>query len=549
MLLKKECFMFLTRSYIGCASEQPLKFSSGLFKVIIVLFLLCNTNNAQSQIFYNKAKPISYQSAELNQLNSIPEIEFSVMPDGNLTSMQLGINIQEKMLTEKYNDYYISRIKLKVNNPKIGLISLHFVNIELNNNSYCYVYTSDYKIVAGPIYKNSVNGFLNIMNIPANELVLEVVSDNEDDFNLKLDGVSYNSLHGNNKKIKELEHLMGVYDNCYTCTDNAMNRADNIINNDEFTCGWLGWGYPECFNMQKLKGINNYQYDIARASCIVMQPACETEQKYIGCGGTLINFPYQNCNNPDDCSKSFIIGCHHESAYLNIINAAENEDSDYLQNVLVRFNWHHKFGTPWHLSNVNCTTDVAAFELWRSSIDFDEVIDYCGVGLFAYGPGTPDVAIIKTQQKLIYKELHSGWSAQANYNIDKSVNPEIIQNDDFKLIGRRSHLPAQIINIYDVNLTNYSPDAPYSGSFVFKVADNSKGDIPPGSYSGYSSTQITIPDYDNLNQRIGLGMIHFGDDINRTITGGYSYYKYFYNQTLQIIILEMNASILKIWKI
>jgi hypothetical protein len=204
----------------------------------------------QSQIIYNKDKPLSYGSSELNSLNQIPEIEYQVSPNGNLFAIELGVNVKETALLEKKGDKYISRLKIKVATRKLGEMSLNFRDVKLKNGAFCYVYTVDYKIVAGPVYEKSINGFLNIMNLPANELILEVVFSNEKDYDLLLSSVSYVALFGKNIKDNDKELLLGDYDHCYTCPNSGtVNHADI-----DMDCGRLGFGNnKEIFNLKKLK--------------------------------------------------------------------------------------------------------------------------------------------------------------------------------------------------------------------------------------------------------------------------------------------------------
>ena len=497
------------------------------FLLILVALTVCTINLALSQIMYNKIKPYSYQSEEFLPSNQLPILEYNVSIDGNLSIDNLNVNVKEKALLEKKGDKYVSRLKFKVNARKLGEISIFFKDVKLANGTTCYVYTTDYQIVAGPITQQSINAnYLTIMKLPADELILETVFNSEDDYDITLSGVNYFSAF--EKKEYDTPELQS-FSGCHDCVDGVVDHADNVSTFNENSCIWLGWGYPECFNMKKLKGINNNTYDISRSSCIVMFPDCDSTIRYWGHGGTLINFPYFNCNTPDECGQGLIIGCYHE--YKKLVDEYDSANYEYLDRTLIRFNWHHQYGTPWHLENEQCTTSTANFNKWRQTMNFDEVIDYCGIDIFAYSV-PKDAAIIKTKQKLIYKEHHLGWSSQANFDIfsdndnDGNHNADALNPENYMLFGRRAHLPAQSFDIYQLNMTSYRNDSPYSGQFEFVVAGI--GDIPPLSYSGYSSTQITLPDYDNNNQRIGIGMLEEQTSVNLL---GRNYYFYFYDNS------------------
>jgi hypothetical protein len=240
-----------------------------------------------------------------------------------------------------------------------------------------------------------------------------------------------------------------------------------------------------------------------------MTPNCAASMEYGGKNGTLISFPYEDCSNPTDCGKGFVFTVHHEGQIQDIVNAQISNNQDFLDNVLIRFNWHQKYGTPWHLASLDCDASPANFDLWRNSIDFNEVIDYCGVSVFAYGPAglpdedNPDIVILKMATKPFYKEHHLGWSTQ--YLFDMDIYDESTDHNDFKIIGRRANSTTKIFNNYYLSFIDYNPYSNYAFIDAW-VAGTPWGDILPDNMIGYSGSQLTISDYNNSNQRMTIAM-------------------------------------------
>jgi hypothetical protein len=390
--------------------------------------------------------------------------------------------------------------------------------------------------VAGPVYEKSIIKNLNIMQLPAKELILEVVYTNENDYDITLDEVGYKTLFGNKNKDKNSERLLGNYDNCHTCTDGVVDHVENTLD-----CGWLDGLDHEIFTLNNHKDINNYQYDASRASCVIMVPDCADGPNYHGDNGTLLHWPYvsnDNCNNQDVCGLGFVFTVWHVASIYHILEAYKSQNIDYLNNVLIRFNWHYKYGTPWNLENMDCGIDTN-FAKWRSTIDFDEVVDYCGVRVFAYDSLPDDIAILKMVQKPFYKELHLGWTAQANFDV--IYNPEgdtysnnndrMFNKDQFKIIGRRADGPTFLLTNYNTYMQNYDYAHPNYHELIMHYADTAYSDIIPRYLSGYSGAQLTFNDYDNPDQRIGLGLL-YGGVIDTSSTGfrkrSYLYSKLYY---------------------
>jgi hypothetical protein len=476
---------------------------------LILVALLLSFSPAFSQIVYNQAKPFSYDKSGTTPLNVLPKIDFPVDADGNYSESDMKINIKDFAHFERIGNKQIARVNIKVHAVVLGEMSIYFRDIILKNEAHCYVYTDDYKIVAGPIYEKSIGKFLSIMSLPANELIFEVVFNNKDDFDMTLFGVNYLAMFATSKTT---EQFLGDFDSCHTCTPNVKGYANNVISTSE--CVSLGHGNTnEIFNLSKLSGINEWQFDAARASCVIMVPNCDTISNYGGQNGgengTLINFPHEDCVDPLNCEQGFIFTVYHNGAIINIVNAQLENDTDYLEKVIIRFNWHHQYGTPWHLENVNCEASHGNFLQWRNTIDFDEVIDYCGVSVFAYDVNShpqdtsADFVILRMSQKPFYKELHLGWSNQFYFD---SNNGESTNNQDFLTIGRRVSKPTFVIDNNFVSFT-YQPTPGEIHSYIFtQIGWTTQGDVFPSNLEGYSGSQLTYYDYNDQEKRIGLGI-------------------------------------------
>ncbi len=335
--------------------------------------------------------------------------------------------------------------------------------------------------------------------------------------------------------------LLGANDSCHTCNDGIKSYADFIDETSE--CNWLGHGNnDEIFKMENLKGVNDYNYNASRSSCVIMIPVCYTNQNYGGENGTLMNFPYIDCQDPSNCGQGFIFTAYHLGAIQDIVRAdsviksgGHNNDlvanTELLDKVLIRFNWQHQYGTPWNLEDVDCSANQTNFELWRSSIDFSEVIDYCGVRVFAYQKVPFDLAILKMVQKPFYKEHHLGWTAQGNFDVDD--DNKAFQPSDFKILGRRAKKPTSIFENYNTYFDNYMVNYnTYFQNIKFHVSDSSYF----SSFSGYSGSQLTIRDFTKSNQIMGLGIALTGD--NGKNIEGYSYHALLYKLNSDYIFTD-----------
>lgn len=453
-------------------------------------------------------------------MNVLPKIDFPVDADGNYSESGMKIKIKDFAHFERIGNKQIARVNIKVHALVLGEISIYFRDVVLKNDAHCYVYTDDYKIIAGPIYEKSINKFLSIMSLPANELIVEVVYNEKDDFDMTLYGINYQAMFATSKTT---EQLLGDYDSCHTCNYGYKEYARDILNCQ--TLGAVPSSNPEIFTLKKLSSVNDFQYDAARASCKIMTPNCATSINYVYTNGTLMNFPYVDCSDSTDlCGTGFVFTVFHEGAIQNIVVAQENENYDYLDKVLIRFNWHNEYGTPWHLKNINCNS--SNFNKWRSTINFDEVIDYCGVEVFIYGRSEyakPDIVILKMKQRPFFKELHLGWSTQKEFEI----NGGLLNKDDFKLLGRRTSTTTMIFDAYSAS---FDTDT----NITLKLKDGD--DVLIGNFQGYSGSQLTYRDYNNPEQLIGLGLAKRGSETN--ITSYRYYYSFNYEVSNDIKFLD-----------
>ena len=413
--------------------------------MIFVALTACTINLALSQIMYNKVKPYSYNSEELLQVNQLPTLEYNVSIDGNLSIDNLNVNVKEKALLEKKGDKYVSRLKFKVNARKLGEISLYFKDVKLANGTTCYVYTTDYKIVAGPITQQSINGnYLTIMKLPADELILETVFNSENNYNFTLNGVNYFSAF--EKKEYDAPELQSEIIRDYECNYGEVKYFEHTQLDTGYRCEEFGFRvYENYFKSQSIRSINDFQFSASRASCIIFRPLSENhsmyhQRNYIGENAVLINFPYRSCGGEDDCGVGLVLGIYHNGGAGLVVNATDNNDNEYLDKMMFRFNLHHKYGTPWNLQEVDCKASVVNFERWRESIDWDEVIDYCGATLFFYDSNInqlhADIYMLKMKQKPFYKEHHIGWSSQL---------PTNLFSNQFYAVGRKGALPTYLL--------------------------------------------------------------------------------------------------------
>jgi len=484
--------------------------------LISILFVM-SFSQLNAQILYNIEKPPSYQKSALTDINNLPSINYTVDNSGNLFQDNLLANVKDYLKIEKIGDKNIARLKFSIAAKSLGEMTLRFNNVILNNGAHCYIYTSDYEIVAGPIYKKSISKALNIVKIPADELILEIVFEEINDFDLILNSISFQPIIDiSPKNDNSLQGAIpdSVWD-CSSCDYGVKNFVDNVgesYNNDGASL--LGaWYDRELFTHSNLYSVNDLKLDAARASCMIMPPMENLPYHQAG-PGTLINFPGSDC-------KGIVISAGHvwqasiitddqkELNYDKDIDTTYLSDStvrfytNYLNNTIIRFNWHHKYGKPIHLTYCNQSN----FALWRKTIDFDEVIDYCGATGFAFSnDGNGDYTIIKMKQMPFYKELHLGWSTQKNF--DTLLGKYIIYPERFLILAHHGGTPTYVFKNSGARIfPNFTSQV--QGIDLHLI----NGGEPPIIYEGYSGSQLMyLPDYPNPilnnNKWIGVGLIH-----------------------------------------
>ncbi len=522
-------------------------------KKLCIVFILFVTlfPKLDAQIFYNIEKPPSYQKFGLTSIKDLPTLNYAVDGNGNCYKDKLSDNMKDYLKIEKIDGKNIARIKFNVASKSLGEMTLRFSNVQLKNGAYCYVFTTDYQIVAGPIYQKSINDLLNIVKIPANELILEMVSNSEQDYNLNLSSISFQS--NDDLKPKRKNSLQDETN--WDCDNYGINGNSKYCDNiseayTENSASYLGaWYDCELLTLQNLYSVNDKNIAASRASCIIMEPPhFSTESPfnwidYWGANaGTLMNFPESDC-------EGIIFTVYHNAFIQQLcditikynVGPISADEQAILNNTLIRFNWHHKYGKPIHLTGCS----QSDFALWRKTIDFNEVIDYCGVSAVAYGDGRPafgDYAILKMKQMPFYKELHLGWTTQRLFDYNSSSR--ILNNpSDFSIMGRHAATPTYLFKNSDgtaqtiqdvpiwvtaINLTVISPNDPPAP----------QPPNPPRNFSGWSGSQLLYPYYNNTTERIGLGIQSQG---NSTSLTGYTYRALFY--LFGCIIIDPNLQI------
>jgi hypothetical protein len=482
-------------------------------KKLCIAFILFVTlfSKLDAQIFYNIEKPHSYQKFGLTTIKELLALNYAVDGNGNCYIDKLSINMKDYLKIEKIDGKNIARIKFNVASHSLGEMTLRFKDVKLNNGAYCYVYTPDYQIVAGPVYQKSINDMLNIVKIPANELVLEIIFNSEQDYNLIFSSISFQSIDDFKPKSKNsLQEDLTNWD----CDNYGIDGNSKYFNNlttsySDNSASYLGaWYDCELFNHSNLFSVNDKKLNAARASCIIMESPHNLINYWGAYSGTLMNFP------ESDCKGIIFTSYHHQ--FINQICALtvrenqgiiNDEQRDILDHTIIRFNWHHKYGKPLHIAG--CSQND--FALWRKTIDFDEVIDYCGVRGVAYATlyEDGDYAILRMLQTPFYKELHLGWSTQRAFDCTPNGDSLIMNHpEDFSILGRHASTPTYIYTNSRAKIFTYTDDGiNYTHGIIQKVI--APGETPPkrSFFIGWSGSQVLYPDYIDSLQRIGIGII------------------------------------------
>jgi hypothetical protein len=484
---------------------------------LTILFLFCSFG-LQAQILYNIAKPESQEKQGLKSHRQINKKEIDLDP--KTKSEKLNLDILKESTIEKYGNEYIARLKIQIKSDVLGYLSLRFRDVKLDNFSHVYVYTTDYKIVAGPIYKKNIGNSINILQIPGSELVVEAIYSDEKDVGLILSEVSFQTIDEvQNKKSGKLQDegddAHEVF--CGSCNYGEVDWATGFE-------GSYGAGANEfLLSHANQLGVNDLNLEAARAACMVISMEDNDtgtgELELRGKPGTLMNFP--NDENNDECGVGYIFMVYHTSLVQIIIQKSQdimnyspntNEYTaakDFLDDVIVRFNWHHKYGEPKYLKDYDGTEKE---ELWRETIDFDEVIDYCGVEAFAYTEanlGEEDIVILKMKNEPFYKEQHLGWSTREYvYDFEKFIFE--IDKSKIHALGRLANQPTLVFNQHaDENLD--ISDTQIGLDF---------GGTAHPDLEGWSGSQYIYYDTDDAQDYIGIGVIKRG---GVKIFEGYTY--------------------------
>lgn len=466
--------------------------------------------------------PPSHQNAGLIDINDLPSINYNVDYKGNFFRANLSTNVKDYLKIEKIGDKNIARVKFSITALSLGEMTLRFSNVRFNNGAHCYVYTSDYEIVAGPVYEKSISNVLNIVKIPANELILEIVFNSVNDVDLILNTISYQSIIDvSKKKGNSLQEAIpdSIWD-CSNCNYGDKNFVDNVGDSyNLYGASLLGAGDScELFYHSRLHSVVDTKLNAGRASCIIMEPPHDNIDYYGAYPGTLMNFPGTNC-------KGIIFSAYHHGFIQNIcyytiqLNNGNILPSQQfiLDNTLIRFNWHHKYGKPWHLADKCLNPTTNDFQLWRKTIDFDEVIDYCGIRGVAYAEHEEDAdfAILKMEQTPFYKELHLGWTSQLDFEYLPPAlgNKRLVYPNVFSILGRHAATPTYVYTSTEgeiLNYTNIHDDERYTKGLRLRVIPFDEPQMSSTYPGGWSGSQIVKTDYTDSSQVIGLGLIMQG---------------------------------------
>jgi hypothetical protein len=545
--------------------------------LMTISILIVTTYSMNSQIYYNIEMPKTAETSGLVSIQDLPEIEFNPGNKGAFFETGINKNIKEHALTESNSDKLITRLNISVKTNELGFMSIRLRDVSLKNVTYCYIYTDDYKVIAGPVNESSIKDKINIVQIPAKNLIVEVVASSLEDWNLILDEVSFKPLKSEDRN-KKTAKLMSPsrYDFCSGYNYGETEYYDDYESDETFGASELLHKIGEAngtpiyadssdkdalFGFASFNSINDLPSEderkVSRAACMIIgdefweeiteneDGTDDTTRHYYKAGkpGTLINLPAESCG------EGTIIASNHTNLIKNIEyfaiskwNIDKFPDSldrrkfqDSLDNIIIRFNWHYKYGTPYYLENIICGDETTlGFKLWRETIDFDEVIDYCGVEVLKSTHGgqlIPDVVILKMQQKPFYKELHLGWSTQTYYDYEDSNYGEftdaVTNPEDFKIIGRRAFIPTLAITPSIFGYSNLNLGM-YEWKMVYKDIQNSDDDYYVIGWSGsqlvYKSTCSALN-----NQILGLGVVESGKS-DDDFMGGYLYSKIFINK-------------------
>ncbi|GAB5465338.1 MAG: hypothetical protein Kapaf2KO_07740 [Candidatus Kapaibacteriales bacterium] len=469
-----------------------------------------------SQIHYNKSVP---DSKTLGLSDKEP-LFFYTDETGSLSEKSLDLDILKGKQINQNEDYSIVISKIKINTQIVGNMSIVLRASQLGDTDQISIYTSDYDIVAGPIFKSNFDEFLVIDNIPTEDLNIELKYRGSNEPQIKLEDIYF-------KPIKKLGYTKNSTDSCYTCPDYKSHQKNYNSNSLNFkTCEWFGSEYLDAlFGWSRLATPAEVNTDASRASCIVSKPSfhfsCDTTtQLEYGGNGILLNFPHPSCTI-DSCPPPVIAMSSHVGDMTSIHDATKNyrltgsiQSKEWLDKVIVRFNWQYKYGVPRHLENVDCNSSTSAFNAWRALFDFDEVVDYCGVRSMAWGNAGvfqgigPQISFITMNTEPSYKEVHLG--ILDNFKMDfyqkgGGGNFYLMDKTDILHVGRRNRTPTVIIE--DIEFTAHPSSLPQE-SLVADEADDDYIYTDINDVKGFSGTASVRNDPLNSGSHLFYGMVH-----------------------------------------
>jgi len=513
--------------------------------LIVVILMFLSTTNLYSQIQYNIEFPPSYGNENIIGVDELAIINFAVSRDGNLSEENINIDIKDYAILEDVGEKNIARVKFNIDVLSFGNISIGFKDVILNNKAHCYIYTNDNKIVAGPIYQSNINsGYLNIVELPARELILEILYENINDFEFTLNTLNYKNISKNkNNELQSTfrEDQHGFCDDCESTYgilrhDSIFERCSYIVGHDAVSDVFNDSIYIHTPNDSD---IGTSLSKTSRAASMIIAYNVDSNW-YCPRPSVLLNFP------DDSCGTGYIVSCYHRGIYDYIkqqtvtFNDTASVDSvrqlaeAYLNSIIIRFNSHYRYGIPWELEDVICRASNENFELWRRTIDWDDVIDYCGVTCFAYSPdknyietqmddslsSRTDIFILKMNQRPFFKELHLGWSALNDITVDMNV------------LGRRDGAPTAILKH---SSPWYACDIDASQTIWCNAIDYNV------TLKGWSGSQFITPEPEPW---LGLGILvegHNAKEIGGTwidFLNGQTYYYQFCDSLKNFLFLE-----------
>jgi hypothetical protein len=491
---------------------------------LLVSILLVFSCEVFGQIRYNIEKPYSSKIAGITKNQEVEPIVLKTGYNGNLNKSNLNINLKNDGVHDFINGKYMARTKIFVDTDELGFMTIAMNDVNLSKEAKCYVYTKNYEIVAGPITQSSIDNTIRIVNIPARELTVEVVSPNEEDLNLSIDEVHF--VPKMKKKKNRLQ--VGYRDWCPSCeygTVSNFNYDGEYMDLQMF--GWL----VDLLDYSRVYSIMDKPSDIVRSACVIYRPT-EDMTGYNGAPGTLMNFPIDEC-------AGYIFAANHVKVVFDIKDwtiaynsavASENAEqaayyNERLDAVIIRFNLHHKYGTPDYLidNGVEPVYGTDTWNAWRNTVDFDEVIDYCGAYCYAYGKQN-DLVILKMHNKPFYKEHRLGWTTQIEERT-KSIYP----TSNFRCVGRKT-----AASTFGVGAKTVWYDKDFDW-YQFGV------DPTTTQLDGFSGSMMTRKGLEYSDTELGIGLAQLGYNSDGVTMVSTSLYGHIYGSNNDFYVIDPDS--------